>query len=235
MMSMIQLALFDLAGTSITDNDDVAKVFIKTLHDYSIHCSIEEINTVMGIPKSIAISNLLFHQSAYNNENSSDLIDEIYHSFIINMKDHYTSIQPVTSIQNIEDLFTELYNHGIKIYFDTGFPREITDMIIDVVGWKNYDWYTGVITADDVENGRPAPDMIYKVMSICSIESSKAIVKIGDTPSDMKEGVSANCAAIIGVTYGSHSEHDLINAGSTHIAHSVQELSTLILTLHNDN
>jgi phosphoglycolate phosphatase-like HAD superfamily hydrolase len=72
-------------------------------------------------------------------------------------------------------------------------------------------------------------------MSICSIESSKDIVKIGDTPSDMKEGVSANCAAIIGVTYGSHSKHDLINAGSTHIAHSVQELSTLILTLHNDN
>ena len=34
---MIKLALFDLAGTSITDNNDVARVFIQTLHDYSIH------------------------------------------------------------------------------------------------------------------------------------------------------------------------------------------------------
>ena len=60
-------------------------------------------------------------------------------------------------------------------------------------------------------------------------------VKIGDTPSDMKEGVSAGCAAIIGVTYGSHSAEDLMNSGSTHIAHNTAELSTIILTLHHDN
>ena len=232
---MIKLALFDLAGTSITDNNDVARVFIQTLHDYSIHCSIEEINTVMGIPKRIAISTLIDNQSIVHNINKNELIDNIYRSFIKNMKEHYISIQPVTSIDNIEAVFTELYNQGIMIYFDTGFPREIADIIIDLVGWKNYDWYTGVITADDVENGRPAPDMVYEAMRICSIESSDAIVKIGDTPSDMKEGVSAGCAAIIGVTYGSHSAEDLMNSGSTHIAHNTTELSTIILTLHHDN
>lgn len=232
---MIKLALFDLAGTSITDNNDVARVFIQTLHDYSIHCSIEEINTVMGIPKRIAITTLIDNQSIVHNINKNELIDNIYRSFIKNMKEHYTSIQPVTSIHNIESVFTELYNQGIMIYFDTGFPREIADIIIDLVGWKNYDWYTGVITADDVENGRPAPDMVYEAMRICSIESSDAIVKIGDTPSDMKEGVSAGCAAIIGVTYGSHSAEDLMNSGSTHIAHNTTELSTIILTLHHDN
>ena len=232
---MIKLALFDLAGTSITDNNDVARVFIQTLPDYSIHCSIEEINTVMGIPKRIAISTLIDNQSIVHNINKNELTDNIYRSFIKNMKEHYTSIQPVTSIDNIESVFTELYNQGIMIYFDTGFPREIADIIIDLVGWKNYDWYTGVITADDVENGRPAPDMVYEAMRICSIESSDAIVKIGDTPSDMKEGVSAGCAAIIGVTYGSHSAEDLMNSGSTHIAHNTTELSTIILTLHHDN
>lgn len=232
---MIKLALFDLAGTSITDNNDVARVFIHTLHDYSIHCSIEEINTVMGIPKRIAISTIIDKQSIVHNIDKNELIENIYRSFIINMKEHYTSIQPVNSIHNIESVFTELYKQGIMIYFDTGFPREIADIIIDLVGWKNYDWYTGVITADDVENGRPAPDMVYEAMRICKIESSDAIVKIGDTPSDMKEGVSAGCAAIIGVTYGSHSAEDLMNSGCTHIAHNTAELSTIILTLHHDN
>lgn len=232
---MIKLALFDLAGTSITDNNDVARVFIKTLYDYSIHSSIEEINTVMGIPKRIAISTLIHNQSIVHNVNKNELIDNIYSSFIKNMKEHYISIQPVTSIDNIESVFTELYNQGIVIYFDTGFPREIADIIIDLVGWKNYDWYTGVITADDVENGRPAPDMVYEAMRICSIESSDVIVKIGDTPSDMKEGISAGCAAIIGVTYGSHSDEDLMNSGSTHIAHTTKELSTIILKLHHED
>lgn len=51
----------------------------------------------------------------------------------------------------------------------------------------------------------------------------------------MKEGVSAGCAAIIGVTYGSHSAEDLMNSGSTHIAHNTAVLSTIILTLHHDN
>lgn len=231
---MIQLAIFDLAGTSITDNDDVAHVFIKTLYEFNIHHTIEDINTVMGIPKRKAISILLSNQAIDNSVNNIELIDEIYLSFIKNMKEHYTSIQPVSSIKCIEDVFTELYNNGIIIFFDTGFPREITDIIIDLVGWKHYDWFKGVITADDVENGRPAPDMVYNAMRMCSIESAQYIVKIGDTPSDMKEGVSAGCRAVIGVTYGSHSENELRNAGSTHIAHTIKELSTIILQLHHE-
>ena len=53
--------------------------------------------------------------------------------------------------------------------------------ILDILGWSAGREVDALITADDVTNGRPAPDMITLAMDKFGIEDSKQVLKAGDS------------------------------------------------------
>jgi phosphoglycolate phosphatase-like HAD superfamily hydrolase len=58
--------------------------------------------------------------------------------------------------------------------------------------------------------------------------SSEEIAVVGDTESDMRSGVAAGAALVVGVTSGAHSAEQLKDAGATHVLESATQLLTLI-------
>jgi len=52
---------------------------------------------------------------------------------------------------------------------------------------------------------------------------------VGDTPSDLEEGVSAGCGMVVGVTGGSHTADQLRPHPHTHLISSITELPQLLL------
>src|SRR5690606_37265031 len=56
---MIDLVVFDLAGTTVHDNKDVQRVLQNTMAKFDIYITPEEADNVMGIPKPVAIRQLL--------------------------------------------------------------------------------------------------------------------------------------------------------------------------------
>lgn len=91
---------------------------------------------------------------------------------------------------------------GIKIGSTTGY----TDMMMEPVlksakeqGYQPDCWYS-----PDATNhfGRPYPYMIFKNMIELHISSVKNVIKVGDTISDIQEGVNAGVIAV-GVIEGS--------------------------------
>ena len=54
-----ELIVFDLAGTTVKDNHDVHRALQNALARYGALISLDEANTVMGIPKPLAIRTLL--------------------------------------------------------------------------------------------------------------------------------------------------------------------------------
>lgn len=224
-MTQIKLVVFDLAGTTIVDSGDVSSVLCHAFEKHGQITTHERATAVMGISKRTAIEMLLSEQGRpVQSIETQSLIDDIHRTFIDSMIEHYTSVSPAAVIPGIEDVVSEIYATGRYIYFDTGFDREIATRIIELVGWKGREWYRGVVCSDDVDHGRPYPDMIYEVMRRCAVRYPDRVAKVGDTPSDMKQGEAAGCGVIIGVTYGTHPESPLRLAGATAIAHEPSEI-----------
>jgi phosphoglycolate phosphatase-like HAD superfamily hydrolase len=81
-----------------------------------------------------------------------------------------------------------------------------------------------VICSDEVERGRPHPDMILALMSRLGVANPRRVAKVGDTPADLHEGKSAGCGLIAGVTRGTHTREELEVHPHTHLIETVAEL-----------
>jgi phosphoglycolate phosphatase-like HAD superfamily hydrolase len=68
-----------------------------------------------------------------------------------------------------------------------------------------------------VKRGRPYPDLIRRAMALTGVNNSQAVVKVGDTPADIAQGLAAQCGLVVGVTYGTHRREELEGSGAVMI------------------
>jgi len=85
-----------------------------------------------------------------------------------------------------------------------------------------------LITSDDVEKGRPHPDMIHLAMKKFNIGNPDLVLKAGDSAIDIEEGTNAGCGVTIGVLSGAQNREQLRSAGPTLILDSLTELRRFI-------
>lgn len=199
-MAIYKLAVFDLAGTTVKDTNTVGKCLQDALEAVGVQVSVEDVNSVMGIRKPVAIKQLLDRAGA---EGDPDVIDADFRKRMI---ETYRNSPDVQEIPGTTKTFGVLRKMGIKIAVDTGFDRETTDILLERMGWG--DLLDDSITSDEVENGRPAPDMLLELCRRAGVSPDETI-KVGDTPADIQEGASAKVGLNVGVTYGTHTEAQL--------------------------
>jgi phosphonatase-like hydrolase len=159
----IQLAVFDMAGTTVRDFDNVHEALQEALSFENIHVTRDEVNDVMGMPKPVAIE-ILLKKELPEEQVTKALIDQVYSRFESIMIDFYKTDSLVMENDGVEDLFRVLKSKGIKIGIDTGFSRVIADTIFERLGWIKSQLIDFSVTSDEVSNGRPHPDMVFRAM-----------------------------------------------------------------------
>jgi phosphonatase-like hydrolase len=224
---MIKLCVFDLAGTTIKDDDAVNTVFRLAFKRHSIDVTAEEINRYMGLSKPIAIANLLLIKLNGYIKNSN-MVNSIHDTFVFMMKDYYREYKGELAITGAPDVFHKLHEMDIKVALDTGFNKNITDVIISKLGWDTNGLVDAVVSSDEVLQGRPYPDMIEKIMNQLGLTYPSQVAKIGDTPADLLEGRSANCGMVVGVTEGSHTKEQLEPYYHTHLIPNINHLIDIL-------
>ncbi|MCB1474632.1 MAG: HAD-IA family hydrolase [Rhodobiaceae bacterium] len=105
----------------------------------------------------------------------------------------------------------------------TGKSRRGVDSLIAEYGFDNM--FMTIQTADD-HPSKPHPSMIERALAETGIEALDTVM-IGDTSYDMKMAASAGVAAL-GVAWGYHEPHALMEAGAHSIAEKFSELPALI-------
>jgi phosphonatase-like hydrolase len=221
------LVVFDLAGTTVKDNKDVHRVLQKTMRDHDVSISIDDANEVMGIPKPEAIRILL--KDVYSDTAvTASWISVIHKDFVENMIRFYENDPMVGEKEGVSDTFRKLKSRGIKVALDTGFDRAITDTLLSRLGWAKDDLVDCSVTSDEVQRGRPFPDMIYSAMTKSGISNSRSVIKVGDTSSDIREGHAAECGMVVGITSGAFSAEALKKEKPHYLIHQVPELLTLL-------
>jgi phosphonoacetaldehyde hydrolase len=83
-----------------------------------------------------------------------------------------------------------LRERGLKIGSTTGYTRPMLQMLLDCAGAQGYR-PDSAVCPDDVGAGRPLPWMCYQNAINLKAYPLEACVKIGDTVSDIQEGLNA--------------------------------------------
>jgi len=222
---MIELAVFDMAGTTVHDGNAVNDSFRAALAAADVASDPARVNLVMGLPKPEAIRILLIEAGR---EPAPAAIDAIHADFVKRMRTYYATSPDIREVPGAAAVFAALRKMGVKIALNTGFNRAITDVLLERLGWRVPDVIDGCVCSDEVPHGRPHPDMIRLLMSRLNVRDALSVAKIGDTWADLEEGVQAGCALNIGVTSGAFSREQLLSRPHSHIVESVVQVPEII-------
>lgn len=207
-MSKIEGVILDWAGTAVDFGCFApVNVFIDIFEQAGISVTMEEARSPMGMLKIDHIRALLsmpriseLWEEKYGRAFDENDVNRLYAEFepaLMASLTEYTN-----PIPSVIDAVTELRSNGLKVGSTTGYTSSMMEVVVAGARAKGYspDY---VVTPDDTGScGRPYPYMIYRNMEALKLPTAWNVVKVGDTASDIKEGVQAGVWSV-GVVVGS--------------------------------
>ncbi|MCC0635034.1 2-aminoethylphosphonate--pyruvate transaminase [Clostridioides sp. ES-S-0001-02] len=192
----IKAVVFDWAGTTV-DYGCFAplNVFIEIFKRRGIDVTMEEARKPMGKLKIDHIREMCEMDRIKNiwAENfggfpTEEDVNKLYAEFepmLFETLEEYT-----TPIPHVVETIERLRQNGLKIGSTTGYTREMMNIVEPNAAKKGYS-PDFLVTPSEVSQGRPYPWMCYKNAEALGVSPMSAMVKVGDTLSDVKEGVNA--------------------------------------------
>ncbi len=217
-MHSLRLVVFDIAGTIVEDRGEVLLAFADALDRHGIRYADDELKEWKGASKKEVIRHFVRRQDAAADESA---VAAVYADFRNGLETHYRE-GGVVPISGAAETFQWLRERGILMATTSGFYREISDIILKLVGWR--DIFAARISSSDVPMGRPAPYMIFRAMEAAGVTSVGEVVNVGDTPLDLQAGTNAGVREVVGVLTGLHGRERLLCEPHTCLLDSVAEL-----------
>ncbi|CAK9037442.1 Phosphonoacetaldehyde hydrolase (Phosphonatase) (Phosphonoacetaldehyde phosphonohydrolase) [Durusdinium trenchii] len=218
---VIELVVFDMAGTTVDEDNVVYKTVRAAINAAGYEFTQEQVQTHgAGKEKSQAIRDVL---AVDGDEHSEEEVQQIFADFKQRLATAYRELD-VREQPGAADVFAALRERGIKSVLNTGYDRATAESLIAKLGWQVGKQIDALVTASDVPNNRPHPDMIYKAMELTGVGAADAVAKVGDSQIDIEEGKNAGCGMTFGITTGAQSEDQLQESKPTAVLHSLAEL-----------
>ena len=215
-----------MAGTTVKDKNYVGIAFHEAMKSHGYEVPVSEINPIMGYEKPLAIRMMLEKHEAAADKITDALVKEIHKEFVEGMIHFYSTTNEIAPLPDVEETFSALREEGVKIALNTGFSRNIADVIIGRLGWE--DKIDFLVASDEVAHGRPYPDMIKTIMHELNISSAANVAKVGDTEVDINEGINAGCKYVIGITTGAFTREALLPYKPTHVIDNISEVIKIV-------
>lgn len=221
----IQAVVFDMAGTTIDEGNLVYQSVQHAMKLFGFAFTLDKIMVeIGGMSKREGIEQLL--KANFPNRCNKLLVDKIFDAFRNGLEERYISDTSIKEMAGASDLFRWLRSKNIRIALNTGYFRSTVDILIERMGWATENLIDFSVASDEVEKGRPEPNMLNKISSEFQVAPTH-IAKVGDTISDINEGHNAGCAMVIGITSTKYSQEDLRQLGATHTISRLVELKEL--------
>jgi phosphonatase-like hydrolase len=222
---MVKLVVFDMAGTTIDEDNVVYKTLQQSIELAGFPCSLEQVLAEgAGREKYQAIQQIL---QVFHHVDDETVYKTIFADFVIRLSAAYQHLQ-VQPMPGALELFHQLRNHNCKVVLNTGYNITTAQTLLHKLGWKESVDYDALITASDVSNSRPAPDMIQLAFQKFQLTNGNETVKVGDSVIDIEEGRNAGCRLCIGITTGAHTREQLLSAHPDAIIDNLLQLIPLL-------
>ncbi|MGE5363386.1 MAG: HAD family hydrolase [Bacteroidota bacterium] len=200
--------IFDIDGTLTSTNELIFAAFNHVTEKYlNRKYTPEELIALFGPTEEQIILEL-----------TGDSFPDARKDYFEFYNEHHSALADL--YPGIKNILKDLKAKEMPLGIFTGKGRqaaEITLRLLDI-----FDIFDLIVTGDDVENHKPAPEGILKFTSQFGLNKDRVLL-IGDAPADI---IAARAAGIkiASVVWDSYAREEVINAGSDYIFYSVGEL-----------
>nr|WP_239710183.1 phosphonatase-like hydrolase [Tenacibaculum piscium] len=220
----IDMVVFDMAGTTVDEQNVVYKTLHKAIQNFNVEVSLETVLEYgAGKEKHKAIKDVLTHLKSDKLKDSQIIFDNFKKLLAVT----YANLE-VKPIKGVENVLLNLRSEGIKVVLNTGYDRKTATLLLDKLEWDEKIHYDALITASDVVNGRPHPDMIFQAMELLGVSDASKVLKAGDSAIDIEEGKNAGCGITVGVLSGAQTKAQLEKEKPTYILESLVNLKDIL-------
>lgn len=211
---MFKLIIFDLDGTLADTKEGIAETFNKVLAERGIPpVPAERIYNTIGLSVEGLFDELLRGEEHDRAEMVARYL-EIYKA---------EALGKGRLFPGAKKTLLALKRTGLTLAIATGKRHESAELMLEKLGIRKL--FATVVAADDVKNGKPAPDIAERVLELTGMQKEDALL-VGDTTHDIEMGKRAGIKTCA-VTYGVHSREALEKAKPDFMVDKAEEIITV--------
>lgn len=187
--------VFDWAGT-IVDYGCCAptKAFMNLFSEQNVPITAEEVRQFMGLHKRDHIKGILglprvsesWKRIKKTEPNERDM-EELFHQFV---PLQIQELEKTKLIPGTKKTVEACRNMGLKIGTCTGYTKVMMDALAHAAQREGFQ-PDAIVCSDEVPQGRPSPFMCFENAVRLGVYPMHSMLKVGDTPEDIKEGLNA--------------------------------------------
>lgn len=213
---MIKLCIFDLDGTTVNSLKSIAYYANETLRAFGLEpFDTDDYRYLAGGGAKKLMTNLISHRNA-----DPSLLEDMISDWLARYESN--AFYLTEPYDDIEEMLRNLKSLGITTAIVTNKNERVATQIIQGTFGE-----PGVLIDHTVCEHpgmvlKPAPDELLRLGDLYGINMNETLY-IGDHSIDMTTGKNAG-AVCCGVTWGFHSEDQLLEAGADFIAHAPNDI-----------
>jgi phosphonoacetaldehyde hydrolase len=197
----VEAVIFDWAGTTI-DHGSLAPVraITELFRRRGIVVSDADARKDMGLFKRDHIGRILAAPSVasqwcqvHRTQAGDDDLTRLFSDFLplqMTVLEEYSDV-----IDGVPGAVTQLRHRHLRIGSTTGYTRPMLDVLVERARGQGYEADLA-LCPDDVGGGRPRPWMCLQLALSFRVSATAAVVKVGDTASDVHEARNAGMWAV---------------------------------------
>jgi phosphoglycolate phosphatase len=220
----IQLAVIDMAGTTVADDGLVVTAFEAAASAVGVpETGAERERTRRYVLDTMGQSKIAVFRALFGTDDRARRANAAF-------EDAYSGLIDDGNAQPIDgaaEAITRLRDAGVLVALTTGFSGTTQEKLLAALGWQSL--ADLVLAPGDGVRGRPFPDLILTALMRLQVDGVPNVAALGDTSSDIDSALRAGCAIAAGALTGAHSEEELRAAGASHVVATVTDFADLIL------
>ncbi len=221
----IQLAVIDMAGTTVADDGLVIASFDAAANVAGLpEAGPERERARQYVLDTMGQSKIVVFRALFGSEELAQRANVAFERAYEAEIDEGRA----TAIDGAAEAITLLRQAGVKVALTTGFSGTTQEKLLAALGWQSL--ADLVLAPGDGVRGRPYPDLILTALIRTQTDAVAAVAALGDTSNDVDSALRAGCSIAAGTLTGAHDEGRLRAAGATHVVPSVTEFAELILS-----
>jgi HAD superfamily hydrolase (TIGR01509 family) len=212
---MQRAAVFDVDGTLVDTNHLHVTTWWEALRQAGHHVPMHAIHRAVGLGSADLIAHLL------GKERDPEEVDTLSHAHTAL---YGTYFERLPAFQDAGRLLRRLDGNGWSVVLATSASGPELSALRRAIAAD--DAIAATASADDVEEGKPAPEPIEHALELVGVPAERAVF-VGDTVWDMRAGTSAGVTCV-GMLSGGIARADLEDAGASAIYRDPAHLLALL-------
>lgn len=179
--------IFDMDGTLVVSTEADYLAWEKVFNDYGKKLSYKNYQPLLGIRSANVIKE---HLGVTGEEEVKRILKEKFDYFV-----EVITANPIKAVASAEIFLKSLAGFPVKVALATSSRKEKMKLVLEQLNFLQY--FDAIVTGDEVENSKPAPDIFLKAAERLGLSVKDCIV-VEDGPIGVSAAKNAKmkCVAI---------------------------------------